>query len=259
MRSGDRPSRDCPSFAVIVPMFNERANAERAVHEITRALADLPNRTALIVADDGSKDGTGEILSSLRATHPALDVTTHPVNRGYGAALVSGARRASALGFDYALFMDSDLTNDPRDLPRFAEKMSTGADVIKASRFIAGGRMEGVPWRRAIISRAGNLVARWLYRLPINDCTNGFRAVRTPLLMQMDLREKGFPVIAEELYWCRFLAHSFVEVPVILTNADRQSSFRYSPSVLRAYLRYPLRAFFGIRPRAAASAAGSEQ
>jgi dolichol-phosphate mannosyltransferase len=229
-------------------MYNERAGAERCVREIVTVLSAVPNRAALIVVDDGSSDGTAAVLDGMRAQHPALDVVTHPANRGYGAALVTGAARAGMLGFDYGLFMDSDLTNDPRDIPRFAEKMSGGADVIKATRYSLGGRMVGVPWQRALVSKVGNLLARALYRLPLRDCTNGFRAVRIALLTRMDLRERGFPVIMEELYWCRFLAKSFAEVPVTLTNAGRASSFRYRPSVFVSYLRYPWRAFRGQAP-----------
>ena len=89
--------------------------------------------------------------------------------------------------------MDSDLTNDPADVPRFAARMAEDLDVIKASRYIAGGRMVGVPWQRAAVSRVGNGLARWLFRLPVHDCTNGFRAVRVPILQQMDLTERRFP------------------------------------------------------------------
>jgi len=242
------PSGGLTSFAVVVPMFNERAGAERCIREITRVLSELLNRTALIVVDDGSSDGTAAILQDLSRTHARLDVVTHPVNRGYGSALVSGSARAAERGFEYTLFMDSDLTNSPEDIPRFAQRMAEGVDVIKASRYVAGGRMVGVPWQRAIISRVGNGLARRLYRLSVHDCTNGFRAVRTSLLARMDLRERGFPVIMEELYWCRFLTRSFAEVPVTLTNAGRVSSFRYRPSVFLTYLRYPLRAFFGVQP-----------
>jgi dolichol-phosphate mannosyltransferase len=229
-------------------MFNERLGAERCIRWIARVLDGMPNRTTLIVVDDGSSDGTSAILDDLTRTCAGLEVVTHPLNRGYGAALVTGAARTGERGLEYVLFMDSDLTNSPEDIPRFAAKMSEGFDVIKASRFVPGGRMVGVPWNRAMVSRLGNLVARGLYRLSVRDCTNGFRAVRTSLLTRMDLRERGFPVIMEELYWCRFLAHSFAELPVTLLNAGRVSSFRYRPTVLLAYLRYPLRAFFGIAP-----------
>jgi len=244
----DEAASGSPSFAVVVPMFNERAGAERCVREISRVLATLPNRTALIVVDDGSTDGTGAVLAALSHEHDALDVVKHPSNRGYGAALVTGSARASERQFEYALFMDSDLTNNPDDVPQFARRMADGIDVIKASRYVRGGRMVGVPWNRAVISRLGNALARVLFGLPIRDCTNGFRAVRTRLLAAMRLRKRGFPVIMEELYWCRFLTRSFGEVPVTLTNADRVSSFRYRPSVFITYLRYPWRAFRGVPP-----------
>ena len=244
----DDPTRGLPSFAVIVPMYNERTGAERCVRAISTVLFTVPNRASLIVIDDGSSDGTRDVLDAMRTTHPSLDIVTHATNRGYGAAVVTGAARASALGFDYGLFMDSDLTNDPNDIPRFAAKMRDGADVIKATRYTGGGRMVGVPWQRALVSRIGNAVARILFWLPLRDCTNGFRAVRTSLLTRMELRERGFPVIMEELYWCRFLTTSFAEIPVTLTNAGRVSSFRYRPSVFASYLRYPWRAFLGQAP-----------
>jgi dolichol-phosphate mannosyltransferase len=232
-------------------MFNERAGAERAVREIAAVLAALPNRTSLVVVNDGSTDGTGAILSALAAETPFLDVVTHPVNRGYGAALVTGAARAEALGFDYGLFMDSDLTNDPRDIPRFAEKMRAGVDVIKASRYSHGGTVRGVPFFRVAISATGNRIAHVLFRLPIYDCSNGFRAVRCRLLRQLALTETGFAIIMEELYWCSFLTRSFDELPVVLTHrsaAQRPTSFVYRPSIFWRYLKYPLRAFLGVRP-----------
>ena len=246
------PDLALPSFAVVVPMFNERMGAERCVGEITRVLNSLSHRTALIVVDDGSTDGTAAILQALSRTHAGLDVVTHPMNRGYGAALATGARGVFDRGFEYALFMDSDLTNSPDDIPRFAERMTERVDVIKATRYSDGGSILGVPFYRVAISATGNLIAKALFRLPIHDCTNGFRAVRSTLLSRMRLTERDFAIIMEELYWCRFLAKRYAEVPVKLTNrADEQrsTSFAYRPSVFWRYFKYPLRAFAGVRPR----------
>ena len=111
--------------------------------------------------------------------------------------------------------------------------------------------MEGVPAYRVIISRVGNWIAGFLFRLPIHDCTNGFRAARTDILSRMTLTENRFPIIMEELYWSKYLARTFAEVPVTLTNRDaalRPTSFAYKPSVFWQYLKYPVRAFFGMRP-----------
>lgn len=177
---------------------------------------------------------------------------SHDRNRGYGRALRTGTQRASEMDFEYVLFMDSDLTNDPRYLPAFASRMAEGYDIIKASRYVSGGAVLGVPrWRRAI-SIAGNRVASRLYGLGIRDCTNGFRAGRTAILRQMHLRENGFAIIMEELYQARFLARRFCEIPNTLTartDALRPSSFAYGPLLILDYLKYPLKAALGWRPR----------
>jgi dolichol-phosphate mannosyltransferase len=248
---GDAGPGGRPSFAVVIPMFNEEAGAERCVSLVSAVLATLPHRHSLIVVDDGSNDRTGEILAALRRTYPVLDLVVHGDNLGYGAALRSGVRRAADQGLDYVLFMDSDLTNDPVDLPRFALFMDRGLDVIKASRYSLGGAVVGVPWWRVMISRVGNAVARRLFRVPIADCTNGFRAVRTGFLTRMQLHERRFPIIMEELYWCTWLARSFAELPVTLSHRrpeQRPTSFVIRPGVFYHYLKYPARAFLGRPP-----------
>jgi dolichol-phosphate mannosyltransferase len=238
-------------------MYDEETGAERCVAEVCRELAGLSAHSRLIVVDDGSRDRTGEILERLEPGQPLLRVVKHPTNRGYGAALRSGLEAAHAEGFDYALFMDSDLTNSPSDIPRFVEKMAEGADVIKATRYSLGGGVRGVPFRRWVVSAFGNQIARLLYGLPIHDPTNGFRAVKVPLLLRMRLTELRFPVIMEELYWCRFLARTYAEVPVVLTNREahqRTTAFTYSPSIVARYLKYPVRAFLRRGPAVQAGA-----
>jgi dolichol-phosphate mannosyltransferase len=205
-----------------------------------------------MVVNDGSRDGTGSILARVQPGEPLLSVVTHPRNRGYGAALRTGIQKATEDGFEYALFMDSDLTNDPGDIPRFVERMRQSYDVIKATRYSQNGRVEGVPFHRVVISVVGNRVAHFLFRLPVYDCTNGFRAVRTSLLAKIQLTEDKFPIIMEELYWLKFLARSYAEVPVILKDRgkhQRPSSFVYRPRVFWNYLKYPLKAALGIRPK----------
>jgi len=240
------------SFCVIVPMYNEEASAEACARQVAAVLERQPERTALIVVNDGSTDATGEILERMGSCLARLVVVNHRENQGYGAALRTGVRYAAREQFDYALFMDSDLTNNPEDIPRFAAKMRQGFDVIKATRYSLGGCVEGVPAYRVLISALGNCLARRLYGLPIHDCTNGFRAIRVSLLTRMNLRENKFSVIMEELYWAKFLTHSFAEVPVTLTDRkgwQRATSFSYKPASFYRYLKYPVRAFLGRRPR----------
>jgi glycosyltransferase involved in cell wall biosynthesis len=242
------------AFAVVVPMFNEEQGALRCVQEIAAVLQNLPGPSYLIAVNDGSCDQTAQVLKSAQETYRALTVVTHEKNLGYGQALLTGGRTATGLGCDFVIFMDSDLTNDPRFISIFAEKIKEGCDLVKASRYIPGGGVENVPAWRYWISRVGNAVVRVLYGLPVSDCTNGFRAIRTDLLGKMQIRERGFPAIMEELYWAKVLKARVCEVPYVLTSrADtlRPSSFEYRPKVFYSYLKYPIMAFFRIRPSAA--------
>jgi dolichol-phosphate mannosyltransferase len=233
-------------------MYNEEAGAENCVREVCAALSRIQQPCGLLVVEDGSRDRTLEILEQAALRHPKLKVIRHPGNLGYGRALRTGVEQAAREGFDYALFMDSDLTNSPYDIARFCVAMQRGADVIKASRFIAGGGMEGVPLRRALVSRLGNVVARILFGVGLRDCTNGFRALRVPILERMNLTENGFAIIVEELYQAKFLASSYAEIPVVLTSRAqhlRSTSFGYGPATFLKYLRYAVKAWLGIRPR----------
>lgn len=240
------------SFCVVIPMYNEEASAERCARAVCETLEGLPYRTALIGINDGSTDGTGDILRRLAPEYDKLIVLTHGKNAGYGRALRTGIARAVADGFDYALFMDSDLTNDPRYIPDFVAKMLEGYEVIKASRYCSKrAAVSGVPAYRVIISAIGNRIASFLYGLPITDCTNGFRATKVSVLSKMDLTESGFPIIMEELYYAKFLANSFCQIPTKLTSrteGQRASSFVYRPGVFYRYLKYAIKSFLRIKP-----------
>jgi dolichol-phosphate mannosyltransferase len=239
-----------PSLAVIVPMYNEEQGAEQCVRTVNRVVASLPTRTVLIVVNDGSTDTTRKILAALSAAEPALVVLDHERNQGYGGALRTGARYAASAGYEYVLFMDSDLTNDPGSLPAFLEKMRQGCDVIKASRYVRGGRVIGVPAWKVFVSAVGNRIARYLFGLPLTDSTNGFRALRTAIFCRLDITEPGFPSIMQEIYQAKSLTRSFCEVPCTLTVRPaglRRSSFPYRPAVLYSYLKYPIQSFLGRR------------
>ena len=118
-------------------MFNEEAGAEVCVKSVCMELDRLPGRSALLVVNDGSRDRTDEILHRLAPAHLKLKVITHPANRGYGRALRSGVGEAARCGYDYVLFMDSDLTNDPANIPRFFAEMARGWTSSKRPGFLA--------------------------------------------------------------------------------------------------------------------------
>lgn len=239
-----------PSIAVIIPMFNEQEGAAKCISEISRSLNKIDCTYKIIAIDDGSSDGTLKILNSVLATNQNLEVIIHGQNQGYGGALKTGIKKAHELGFAYVLFMDSDLTNQPSDIEHFYKKMQLHADVIKATRYSDGGKIQGVPFKRRIISKIGNVIACRLFKLPITDPTNGFRALRTNIANGLDFKEKGFPIIMEELYLLADMKLVYENVPVTLSNRSsegRGSSFSYSLVQIFNYLKYPLMTYFKIQ------------
>lgn len=243
---GERPrgetatSRAIPSFCIVVPMYNERANAERCIASFHSYLAGIQARSGIIAVDDGSSDGTGEILKGLSSRYPELMIETHERNVGYGGANRTGFARAMRERFDYALVMDADLTQDPIYIAAFFDPMRAGVDFIKATRYVHGGRAEGVPLKRVLISWIGNRLARAVLRCGLTDFTNGFRAIRTAFLPRLNTHENDFAVLMEEVYQARRQGATFAEVPYTLTVRDdgSESKFNYSWKVYWTYLRY---------------------
>jgi dolichol-phosphate mannosyltransferase len=247
--------RDWPSLGIVVPVYNEGDGIEHACREIAAVAARYRGAATVIAVDDGSADDSGPELDRLAAELDALEVVHHPQNAGYGAALRSGAERASELGLDYVAFIDSDLTNPPEDLLKIGELARSGHPYIKASRFVAGGSMAEVPPVRRLFSRSANLTAKALFGTRVRDVTNGFRAMRTDLFLSLPLHERGFAVIVEEFEMARRRGIDVVEFPTVLGSRgeeQRPTTFLpYSPALVRSYLRYPVGALLRrVRGRA---------
>ena len=228
-------------------MYNEEAVAEACVLAVAPYSTKLLHETDILIVDDGSTDKTAlivrRVITSLSAKN--VHLISHQTNRGYGGATQTGVQFAIQAAYDYVIFMDSDLTNHPRYLERFYEKMTEGFDYIKATRYAKGGAVEGVNWRRRTISFIGNLIAYPAFRLPLTDFTNGFRAVRVDLLKFITYTEPGFPIIMEELWQAKKLNTLFCEIPYVLTSrkaAQGVTSFSYSWKTYFAYLKYVVKA-----------------
>lgn len=224
-------------------MFNEAECAERSVRRINEELNTISHESFILTINDGSKDKTLEILQSIRDV-PRLVVVNHEVNKGYGGAISTAYKTASEKGIDYVLFMDADLTQDPKYLHAFVPKMLAGHVMIKGSRYVRGGGMQGVPLYRVAVSKVGNIISSILFRHKIKDYTNGFRAVRVDMAKKLQLKERGFAVLLEEIYQLSQWTSDFSEVPYILTfrqEGDGVSTFTYTPKVFMNYLKYPVR------------------
>lgn len=224
-------------------MYNEEKDASNCVDSVIRIISKMKH-TKLFVIDDGSKDSTAQILKDKRKKYKSkLLILSHNKNKGYGKALQTGIRFALKQGFQYGLFMDSDLTNDPKMIPRFAMFMEDGYDCVKASRYIKNGKVIGVPFLKRAISKIGNSIASFLFRIKIKDCTNGFRMVKLDKLKNIRFKESDFSIIFEELYILKKKNAKFYEIPTILTaRRYTKSHFTYNPRLFWDYLKYAIKA-----------------
>lgn len=239
-----------PSFLVALPMYNEEAYAENSIRSIFRILEHIHVRNAIVAVNDGSKDGTLRILKVLQLEFEHLYVVDHSANRGYGAAIKSAYEFGIAHEYDYVLFMDADLTQDPCYIPAFLPYMFKGIDFIKASRYIRGSRIIGVPFFRVAISLLGNAFARFAFKLPITDYTNGFRAVKTSVARQFTLEANHFEILVEEVWQAKFFAKSFAEISYSLGSRPNagDSKFNYNFKIYELYLKYCFYSLFGKKP-----------
>ncbi len=238
------------SVCIIIPMYNEQEVAAESLATILPFVRELPD-TTLVIVDDGSIDETANIVRRYISEEgvASIELLQHDRNQGYGAASRTGIAFALARQFDYVLFMDSDLTNHPKYLKLFYEKMAGGADYIKATRYRKGGGMDGVPLKGRVFSRVGNLLAQILFRVPLTDITNGFRAVRTNLYRGVDLAESGFAIIMEEQYRLKSKIKRYADIPYILTSraSDQgKSHFNYNFQTMLTYLKYAIRSSLGL-------------
>jgi dolichol-phosphate mannosyltransferase len=230
-------------LCIVIPVYNEAAIIKKSLEIILPYTRQLPAQVTVLLVNDCSQDNSEEIIKAIIADQPDehLQMVSHTVNQGYGGANRTGAQYAIDNGFDYVLYMDSDLTNHPKYLKDFYQKMEEGYDYIKATRFSKGGGYEGVPWKRRAISRLGNFVGKLITGVPIHDLTNGFRAVKIDVLKNVKLTERHFSVIIEELMKSRKYVQHMCEIPNILGNredAARQTAFTYDFKTYWRYFKY---------------------
>ncbi|MCK5218286.1 glycosyltransferase family 2 protein [bacterium] len=228
---------------IIIPMYNEEHIARKSLETILPYTRKLPPRTKVVVINDCSRDNTEAIVKQVITEQPDdhLGLISHTTNRGYGAANRTGSQYAIEHGYDYVIFMDSDLTNHPKYLTDFYQKMEAGYDYIKATRYSQGGGFEGVPRKRVFVSKWGNRIGQCITGLPITDITNGFRAVKTEVLRNITLQENHFSIIVEELMKARKYTKKMGEIPNILGNRSDQAkdtAFQYNLNTYWKYFKY---------------------
>ena len=180
----DGSGRPTGRVAVVIPTYNERANVETTAGRIRRAVPDAD----LLIVDDNSPDGTGEIADKLAAEDSHIHVLHRTQKAGLGAAYIAGFRWALAEGYDVLVEMDADGSHQPEELPLLLDALKS-ADLVLGSRWVAGGTVRNWPKSRELLSRGGNTYARLMLGIGLKDATGGYRAYRATTLRAIALDE----------------------------------------------------------------------
>src|SRR3954468_19167307 len=171
---------------LILPTYNEAENLEPIVRAALPRLAEAAPEHRVLVVDDGSPDGTGQIADRLAAEDERVEVLHRTVKEGLGRAYLAGFDRALAGGADLILEMDSDFSHDPKDLPRLIEAAGD-ADLVLGSRYVDGGGVVDWGFGRGALSGGGAWSARRILGIPVRDLTGGFKCFRREVLETLDL------------------------------------------------------------------------
>ena len=224
---------------VCLPTYNERENLE----PMLRALAGVlgPDDRVLVI-DDSSPDGTGEIAERLAGELPFVDVLHRERKEGLGPAYLAGFRRALADGAELVLEMDCDFSHDPHDVPRLIDA-TRDADVALGSRYVRGGAIRNWGAVRRFVSFGGSAYARILLATSLHDLTGGFKCFRRRVLETIDLdavTAKGYAFQIEMTYRALRAGFRVVEIPITFVDRAHGGSKMSRSIVLEAIWRVPL-------------------
>ena len=199
---------------VIVPTYNERDNVSRIVPMIL----EQDPRIDVLIVDDGSPDGTGQVVAGLAAASPRIHLIERASKMGLGTAYLAGFRWAIERHYDVAFEMDADFSHDPKHIPQFLSAIE-GADIVLGSRY-QDGRVTVVNWPigRLVMSYMANIYARAVTRLPVFDATGGFKAFRRKVLEAIDLNavhSNGYAFQIEMSYRAWKKGFKIKEIPIV--------------------------------------------
>jgi dolichol-phosphate mannosyltransferase len=220
---------------VCLPTYNERENLEPMI----RALED--KNVNVLVIDDSSPDGTGEIADRLAAELPWVDVLHRPNKEGLGRAYVDGFRHVLASDAELVVEMDCDFSHDPADVPRLIAACEGGADFALGSRYVAGGGTANWGLVRRLISRGASIYTRILL-MPIHDSTGGFKCFRRQVLESIDLEKidaAGYVFQIETTFRALRKGFRVVEVPIRFADRTAGESKMSRAIVLEAVWKVP--------------------
>jgi len=205
---------------VIIPTYNEKENIEK----IIRKVFSLPGNFHLLIVDDGSPDGTADIIKTLQEEYKGkLYLLERSGKLGLGTAYIAGFKWALQRDYEYIFEMDADFSHDPEDLNRLYEAGTKGADLVVGSRYTKGGKVVNWPWDRIFISKGGAFYTKLILWMPVNDPTAGFVCYNRKVLSTIPLDKVhfiGYAFQIEMKYRAWKLGFKIAEVPI--TFKDRK-------------------------------------
>src|SRR5829696_5477591 len=226
------------SVWVILPTYDEADNLDAVVGGVRAAVPEAD----VLVVDDNSRDGTGELADALAAADPAVHVLHRPAKAGLGRAYTAGFAHALEAGADLVIEMDADLSHDPADLPRLIAPALDGADLVLGSRYVPGGGVENWGLDRRLLSRWGCGYARRVLGVGVRDLTGGFKCFRAEALEAVDAPSataQGYAFQVELTWRVLSLGGTVVEVPIRFRERRLGESKMSAQIALEAAWRVP--------------------
>lgn len=229
---------------VVVPTYNEADNLD----ELLTQLLNLPVEVGVIIVDDNSPDGTGQLADGWASRFPSRVFVVHrPGKLGLGTAYIAGFEKGlSDLPASQIMTMDADFSHNPKYVPDMIA-MSRFKDVVIGSRYVTGGGSKNCTWKRKMLSKMANFVARTLLGLKARDATAGFRLYHREVLESIPLDEifsSGYSFLVEMLFMCQRRGWDIGEVPIVFedrrkgkTKISRQEVFKAQYTVFRLFFR----------------------
>lgn len=216
---------------VIIPTYNEAANIGQLIPKVL----DQDQRIEVLVVDDNSPDGTGDLVEEISRTNPRVHLLRRPAKGGLGTAYIAGFRWALEREYDYIFEMDADFSHDPKHLPEFLQAIQN-ADLVLGSRYLEG-RVTVVNWPmgRLLLSYFANVYARFVTGLKIFDATGGFKCFRREVLEKIDLnsvRSNGYAFQIEMNFRAARLGFRVVEIPIVFVDRTDGTS-KMSGAIVR--------------------------
>ena len=224
---------------VCLPTYNERENLEPMLRALGEVLG--PDDRVLVI-DDGSPDGTGEIAESLKEELGFVEVLHRTQKEGLGRAYIAGFAWALEHGAELVLEMDCDFSHNPADVPRLIEA-AADADLVLGSRYVPGGGTKNWSRIRLLISTGGSFYARTILHIPIRDVTGGFKCYRRKVLETIDpgtISARGYAFQIETTYRALRSGFHVVEIPIVFADREVGGSKMGKSIVLEAFWKVPL-------------------